>query len=503
MAAEPIRLYNIGMASPRVPVRERLPFLLPYFNRQSWVSEAAQSVWEPRFGRVAYAWLQMEWLSVTAGLRECGLIWVSPSLLPTLIPMWEAARLSAAQLVVEDAGLQADTADLICIIVGSLDKIAEFRAAWEQRDHETVGRLLGYPACCRAFFREVWVEQQYIDTTWSMSENSRASVGPDAVRIALPREIPPLANILWRWAGVRAVPHLPCRFDCLHSIEFGKEMLEIGRKAGFGEEVDWISEILSWPVEYSALHGIAEVKSPVMKISTRTDATAGKCVVQWEGRSYPGEGAVGLHFPYQAPAKPMLTRSPGYQRGLANVLRSDQDQSWRYAENGFVSSAAMEELHRPIVTVARKALAGVSGNVLDLGCGNGMLLRSLCEGRPDLVPYGIDSNKEVIDRARQILPKFRENFVPGDIFDVELWETQLSNREPRQYALALLMPGRLSEVSEEKAAKLIGFLRTSCSTILAYAYPDWSGRMLQSMVRQFGLELEESDYSTVALLKAL
>ena len=29
---------------------------------------------------------------------------------------------------------------------------------------------------------------------------------------------PPEANILWRWMGARAVPHLPCRFNCTDTV---------------------------------------------------------------------------------------------------------------------------------------------------------------------------------------------------------------------------------------------------------------------------------------------
>ena len=32
-------------------------------------------------------------------------------------------------------------------------------------------------------------------------------------------------------------------------------------------------EILDWQLEWSALHGIAEIKNSLFKISTRTDAT--------------------------------------------------------------------------------------------------------------------------------------------------------------------------------------------------------------------------------------
>lgn len=503
MDAEPSTVDGISPVVPRSLIGERLSFVLPEFNRHSWVSELARSVWEPRIARVTRAWLDLEWLSVAAGMRDCGLVWLCTDILPALTPMWEAARLSAIQLRVWDAhfggnaaGSPSRTSGMICVAVGALDKVEQLRQAWTASDHEVVGTLLGYPSCCRAFFRDVWVEQRCFDTTWAMAENTSLRPANRTVRIELPEDIPPLANILWRWLGVRAVPHLPCRFDCSPSITFGKRLLEVGDKAGYAEEVEWIGEILAWPVEWSALHGIAEVKSPLMKISTRTDATAGKWIVQWVGTRYPEEGAVGLQFPYQPPKKPMLTRSRAYERGLSHGAQEDTDPAWRYADNGFSSAETMRVLHKPIVTLARVALAIESGNVLDLGCGNGTLLAKLCEGRKDLIPYGVDSNGVALEHARQIMPQFAGNFVQGDIFDIELWDSGT-----RRYALALLMLGRLLEVPEETAMRMLNRLRLLCSRVLAYAYPDCGGQPLEAIARQLGLEVEESSYRTAAYLR--
>ena len=78
-------------------------------------------------------------------------------------------------------------------------------------------------------------------------------------------------------------------------------------------------ELLSWPVEWSGLHGIAEVKSPVLEVCTRTDATAAKYVVCWMGDRIPEEGASGLKFPYKIPARKLV--------GVpVNSSRSAEDQ---------------------------------------------------------------------------------------------------------------------------------------------------------------------------------
>ena len=131
----------------------------------------------------------------------------------------------------------------------------------------------------------------------------------------------PGANVLWRWLGLRPAPHSPCRFDCPSTISLAEGMSEAAKAAGFEEEAGWLDEILSWPVEWSALHGIAEIRTPILKISTRTDATARRRSVRWTARdeAYPAEGARGVRFPYVTSRKPRLTTTAGYRRGLVNT----------------------------------------------------------------------------------------------------------------------------------------------------------------------------------------
>ena len=101
--------------------------------------------------------------------------------------------------------------------------------------------------------------------------------------------------------GPRAVPHLPCSFACGASVDFANRLMALGRELGHGAEMEWLEEILNWPASWSALHGIAEVKTPVLKASTRTDATAHEFVVHRRGRRVPDEAAAGLGFPFERP----------------------------------------------------------------------------------------------------------------------------------------------------------------------------------------------------------
>src|SRR5262249_40209942 len=131
---------------------------------------------------------------------------------------------------------------------------------------------------------------------------------------------PPQANILWRWIGPRAVPHLPCRFDCPATVTFADQLVEVGRRAGYDAEMDWLLTVLDWPVEWSAWHGIAEVKTPILKVSTATDATAQRYVVRRRGGGRPAEALDGLGFPWQVPVKLRLTGTRGFHRGLDHAV---------------------------------------------------------------------------------------------------------------------------------------------------------------------------------------
>jgi hypothetical protein len=285
--------------------QDRLDFTLPDFTRWSWVSDRARDVWEPRIHRITRAWLQIEWLSVTAGVRACGVTIATPEQFIQQAPAWAEQGLNA--LPVEMVGVsgqpyasttvpqQAAKPFAFRLVLGAPADVAAFKRAWDESDDRRIGELLGYPTCCREFFRQIWVEQSLLDTTWPMAMNS-ATDHRGITTIELSGA--PEANILWRWIGVRAVPHLPCRFDCARSVELAQRMLAVGRDAGYSQEVDWLLAMLDWPVEWSALHGIAEIKTPLLKISTRTDATAGKYSVRRAGTGYPLEGGLGLGFPW-------------------------------------------------------------------------------------------------------------------------------------------------------------------------------------------------------------
>jgi SAM-dependent methyltransferase len=453
---------------------ERLPFVLPDFTRIMWVSDRAREIWAPRIQRITRAWLEIEWRAVVAGVRACAITSVTAEGLVADAARWVDHGLAALPLDMQGTGTTYASTPVALApgqpfafrtVVGRLDDLQAFRRAWKATDENALGRLLGYPSCCTAFFRRVWVEDAMVDTTWPMA---LASAGESNGTRAVTVSGSPEANILWRWMGVRAVPHLPCRVDCQATVDLARRFLDVGHEAGFGEEMNWLVEILDWPVEWSALHGIAEIRTPILKVSTRTDATPIKYSVRRPADTYPAEGARGLGFPYQTPDRPRLTTTLSFRRGMAQALPVEKPRpAWYATDNGFPSVADMDSAHAPIVALAVSTLGAAGGSVLDLGCGNGALLAKVQEAT-GAVPFGIDRDPERIAHACALLPRFAGNFRVGD-----LGESEAPWVDGRRYALAVLMPGRLIEAGPARAARIRAQLQAACDRILLYAYADW------------------------------
>lgn len=486
--------------------RDRLGFRLPDFTRLSWVSDPARGVWEPRIQRIGAAWSAIEWHSILAGLRRCALASASPNELVTLAGDLAAHGLAALPVDVHGApaGYASSTLEpkhgqpfVYRVAMGEPGQIATLKQAMEAGDDRTIGRMLGYPDCCRVFFKHTWVDLAMVDTTWPMAAAS-IDGEPRARRVEISHANPIHANILWRWMGVRAVPHLPCSFECPATVQFGEQLVAVGRAAGFGDEMDWLEEILAWPVEWSALHGIAEIKTPVLKVSSRTDATAHRFTVQKRGRRYPDEGATGLHFPYRPPGKRKVLMSAAFKRGLENPIAKDKPlPDWYASDNGFSSTIAMDQAHAPIVERALASLPAAACSVIDLGCGNGALLKKICEHHGQARPFGLELEPAKVAHARELNPAFAANFAAGDLFG----EPILFDAETR-YSLAIVMPGRLTEVDAARAARLRALLAAHCDRILVYGYGEWLTRYgtLRGLAEQAGFVWADGKDDTPAAL---
>lgn len=308
------------VSTPPAPIRtlscglRLLDFTLPPFVRISWTSDVARRIWGPRIARIQRAWHEIEVCSVAEGLRDCAALTRSERGDPDFRgDRWSALGLEARSLETLQGAFGQGTR----LVVGRPDAVRAFVDAFERCDDRAASELLGYPSCCYAAYRQAWVAEGLTDMTW---RTAAASADPEPGTQTIDLSGPPEVNFMWRLLGIGLLPHQPCATGCRASAELAERLVDLGSAAGFAEELDWIRAILSWPVLWSGLHGIAEIKTPILKIAAQTDATPDPFTVRWQGEAYPGEGAQALQFPYRMPERPLFTSTRAYRRGAEEVL---------------------------------------------------------------------------------------------------------------------------------------------------------------------------------------
>lgn len=302
---------------------------LPEFTRVAWASAEARAVWEPRVRDASLALLSVEVESVRQGLRRCALQFTKDTT--------DLRRFGELPF--------APVAPGRCVVARSDGDKAEFLRAWHGRDDITVGALLGFPECCTKFFHEVWNVQGLRDTTLAMAGTPGSARG----------------NILGRWLGVRYVPHLPCSWACEETAQMAKTWEPLWPQ----QALDTMQALLNWPALYSALHGIAIVTFPALKVVTNTDYTRDEQTIRREGTMYPTEAPNGVAFPFQKP------------RAIAHALRIVKQDHTLWKDNGFATLAAQDAAHGMVMQAL--GAAPPRGLVVDFGCGNGTLLRKIAQ----------------------------------------------------------------------------------------------------------------------------
>ncbi len=320
--------------------------------RVTWSSSSAESVWGPRLEAIHETWQKVEWLSVLAGLRACAVVHVDPEALPNLAGRLARSAVMAIPLDQQAAGdgvfnhrLQAarvGAAFRYRVLIGRALDVMRFQDALQDCNDALAGALLGYPSCCTEAFVRRWQEERTTDPVWQMALAANGvRRSDDRVEVLSAPE----ANVLCRYLGIRLVPHLPCSLTCEATIRLAAGFFDVARVAGMGSEMKWAETVLDWPCEWSAVHGLAELKLPVLKCVNGTDQSDVKRVVRLIGRTYPDEGAQGLTFPFRRPARPGPTERPAFRRG-AELLsrRSSLEKSESGATRmGIAASGTREE----------------------------------------------------------------------------------------------------------------------------------------------------------------
>ncbi|HHX58357.1 MAG TPA: methyltransferase [Candidatus Moranbacteria bacterium] len=185
---------------------------------------------------------------------------------------------------------------------------------------------------------------------------------------------------------------------------------------------------------------------------------------------------------------------PNYQKSKEEI------NNWLFQDNGFLSLESMRKAHEPIIRAVLDLITkNESGNILDLGCGNGSLLKEVINQRKNLVPYGIEFDNKAFQNIKELLSNFSENFIQGNYYDPMVLE-KLNTK----FTLTILMPSRFLETNDFQGAKnLNNWLSQNSSKVLAYAYSDKLKKFksFSDLLEKSGFEIEsETEFDNVAII---
>lgn len=282
----------------------------PEFSRLTFHNAAGREFWAPKIREAASSAHKNELVTVSLGMRQCATLH---------IPNWNASQYYR-QLT--DLGLlwkhlravgsgpggfshkahpvPEDTVKFnwYTVVARTDEDLEAFAKAHEVNDHDTIGKMLGFPDCCREWFTKVW--PTYRDPIWQQAENSPQEapqwpVGPMATTLQVQGH--PYCNSAMRYIGIRSMFHLPCSFNCEASIALGDQWFDIMRKHS-PNAARWAGWMLSLPQRWDVLHGHAKTVTPAFTIHAGSVEAAERYVVIMKGYDAmlpPGDipGAIG------------------------------------------------------------------------------------------------------------------------------------------------------------------------------------------------------------------
>jgi hypothetical protein len=272
-----------------------------------WVSDRAKARWNPEIKAFRDSWGRLESLTVFEKIRRCALISTSHDELISLSSIVSAAGYKIQVLHGDIAKSGRDRVLGFRVAIGSQRDIKLFDKAWKAGNDMVVGELLGYPPCCCKSFARIFIDGLALDPACAL-------VG------VLPSALPELSNLegyaelnpLWISLGIRLIPHIACCAKCEESRRLAEKFRALAEASGNGDAFKTCRQMLEWPTEWSCLHGIAEIKTPIVKVSLRTDYSSSKKIVRWRGTGYPLDGARGLSYPFAPPRRKLAgPMSPG------------------------------------------------------------------------------------------------------------------------------------------------------------------------------------------------
>lgn len=451
---------------------------LPEFVRTTYSSSAVQQECSPLLTQINGLWGEVEEHSVYKGLRSAALLMTEPAKLPGLIERAEAAGFGcrtvgkirlARHYTSRSEVPRPGEAFLWRVVVARGTAIDGMVAAIEKGSDDAIGGWLGYPDCCREFFKKAWANLNLIDVTHAqLGEKDELEVGPVPL------------NPLLRWIGVRPVFHLPCSFDCQPSVEIAKTLGDLAGELGSKEVQQKKEELLAAPVEWSSNHGIGQVLHPHFRIVFSSDWTPKPRVLRIRGEPIAGAPA-GDRFPYFNRPSTLV------QIKRRTSIADEALAMTSYEANGFVSEGAMTRAHaaveKGLLRFRSRAKVKKHSMVVDLGSGDGSLLHRLQKA-------GVEANRWIgVERVLKRVEHGRRRH-PNIEHRHETIEEFLLNDDSNfdSSSLVIVNPLRFAEmdmqVRMEATEKL---LRTPRPLVFFYSYDQRIEKSVEELASEAGL----------------
>ena len=492
-------------------MREGLP--TEWVRGPQWASPAARLEWELVLTTAQAAWAELELLSVSEGVREAALLHLTPEELVRATHDAAGQGLLVVPLACEGGQTRA--------ALTRPPRFADWLEAWSGCDDEAIGELLGFPGCCREHFCRTW-GRGMTDTVTTIASGGNV-------------DGPPEANVMLRHLGVRLVPHLPCSPTCEATVALGKDLAHVVARAGVdpgplyrllnlpvtysalhGVAVIETPHFRLWAgTDYTP----DEVKVTRAATETRAVATEGENAIpecQQTARSTGEiraketskttrvhsisqdnmhglqEGIPTIRSRVRSCQREKVVRNSDVRRGVS-IEGKDSSRSRQvrrgvcelpsgtntWEDNGFATREAMDAAHDVVLKAVRPFVErGENGvkyqakvdSAVDLGCGDGALLARIADGREGRW-VGVEVDHGRLERGRQ-----RHNDVIFHEADIMEWAQDRTELEDQAslspFDTALLMPGRLLEMTPEDADRVRGALPKLARRLVAYAYGD-------------------------------
>ena len=293
-----------------------LDFRLPPFIRLSWASQAAGALWAERLEAIRALQSRLEVASAVMGLRPAALV---EGFDADVIQAPEALQVEALEL---DALPELPGPPLAAplVLVGKADTLAALKQAWAETDAAAVGTLLGYPACCIEHFLATYQTPQLWDAAWAWRPSPTTEP---------PRPASGLHPLLGK-LGISRTPHIPCGPNCAKSRRIADAWEALGREMGEDVALAHRTALLDGPIDWAARHGIAELKTPLFRLTTDVAATASTYQLALQGGAQPEAAATGGVFPYLPPRKRAVTGQVSWQLGLDHPLETPDPSRFQF-----------------------------------------------------------------------------------------------------------------------------------------------------------------------------